>query len=99
VTQPPPTLSYPSPLSIEGWSALAHNRTLFWAGIGMFVSAAVLVPLWLLDPVQILGGKASLVFCVGGNIFPHVLVAQRSYFSLATGGLLGRSHHRNFFCH
>lgn len=72
MTQPPSTLAHPDPLPIEGWSALTHNRTLFWAGIGMFVSAVILVPLWLLDPVQMLGvsrwGK-PIKFFVSAGIF------------------------------
>ena len=72
MTQLPPTFAQPSPLPIEGWSALTHNRTLFWVGISMFVSAVILVPLWLLDPTQILGvsrWEKPLKFFISAGIF------------------------------
>jgi hypothetical protein len=40
---------------IQGWSALSRHKFLFWVGIGMVLSAVVLVPLWLFDPIEILG--------------------------------------------
>jgi hypothetical protein len=40
---------------IQGWSALSRHKFLFWVGISMVLSAVVLVPLWLFDPIEILG--------------------------------------------
>ena len=57
---------------IESWRAIAYNRTLFWVGISMFVSAAILVPIWLLDPTQILGvsrWEKPLKFFISAGIF------------------------------
>ena len=57
---------------IEGWRAITHHKTLFLTGVVFLVSAAVLVPLWLLDPTQLLGvsvWEKPLKFFLSTGIF------------------------------
>ena len=57
---------------LEDWRAIAHNKTLFWVGIGFLVCATALVPLWLLDPTELLGvsvWEKPLKFFISTGIF------------------------------
>jgi hypothetical protein len=57
---------------LEDWHAIAHNKTLFWVGIGFLICATALVPLWLLDPPVLLGvsvWEKPLKFFISTGIF------------------------------
>ena len=57
---------------IESWRAIAYNRTLFWVGIAFLGFAVALIPLWLLDPTELLGvsrWEKPLKFFISTGIF------------------------------
>lgn len=59
-------------LNLEGWRAITYNRTLYWVGIAFLAFAALLIPLWLIDPIEILGvsrWEKPLKFFISTGIF------------------------------
>jgi hypothetical protein len=55
-----------------GWRAIRHHRVLFLVGNAFLIAALILVPLWLLDPTELLGvsiWEKPLKFFISTGIF------------------------------